>query len=533
MKLKDLLSKGYFSEEFPPPFTTESFGRSHSEINKIISKLSKKEKEQIPSSDFIRYSIPKVGLHRRLNGIPNPYHQFILSQAICKNWADILSKFSSTKISASIPDIDLNGKRAIIQFSKYNQFKENCLIDSFDTFYELKTDISKYYPSIYTHSIPWAIHSKAFAKNNRGNMHYGNLIDECIRNTQNGQTNGIVIGTDTSRIIAEIIGCYIDNELVNSLVKDKIEIKGYRFVDDCHFFFYSLSDAEKALKHFQIILSELNLNINEEKTKINQAPFQFENNWQSSLTNFRIRYKENIQRNDIRIFFNLLIGLSKKHEKDSVIKYGIKIIKRLRIHINNWDIYQSLVLSLCLAEGAILPDVLQILLQNKAQVNITKLESTIISLLNQHIYKGNNFEVSWSLWIAKSFEIKINNKIAQQIINSNDIVSTVILLDMKRCNLINGRIATKDLKLDFNSEGLKSNKWILIYEATMKKWIHSKCLTEIKFFEEFSKLKISFYDPSKQIQIGDSNIIGVVNSKSTKNNIKQNQKQIMTSVGYL
>jgi hypothetical protein len=345
MKLKDLLSKGYFSEELPPPFTTESFGKSHVAINKIISKLSKKEKEQIPNSDFTRYSIPKVGLHRRLNGIPNPYHQFILSKAICNNWNDILTRFTSTKISASIPDIDINGKRAIIQFSKYNQFKENCLIDSFDTFYELKTDISKYYPSIYTHSIPWAIHSKSFAKKNRGNSHYGNYIDECIRNTQNGQTNGIVIGTDTSRIIAEIIGCYIDNELTNSLAKDKIKIKGYRFVDDCHFFFYSLSDTEKALKHFQIILSELNLNINEEKTQISQTPFQFENNWQSSLTNFRIRYKENLQRNDIKTFFNLLIELSKRHEKDSVIKYGIKIIKRLKVHQNNWDLYQSIILS--------------------------------------------------------------------------------------------------------------------------------------------------------------------------------------------
>src|SRR5690606_2383826 len=157
--------------------------------------------------------------------------------------------------SASIPEIDTKNERAIIQFSKFNEFKENCLMSSFDTFYELKTDISKYYPSIYTHSIPWAIHTKAFAKVNQGNSHYGNLLDECIRNTQNGQTNGIVIGTDTSRILAEILGCYIDDEFIKVLNKEKIKIKGYRFVDDCHFFFYNRSDAEKALKYLQRILN--------------------------------------------------------------------------------------------------------------------------------------------------------------------------------------------------------------------------------------------------------------------------------------
>ncbi len=101
---------------------------------------------------------------------------------------------------------------------------------------------------------------------------------------------------------------------------------------------------------------------------------------------------------------------------------------------------------------------------------------------------------------------------------------------MKQSNLINGRIITKNLKLDFNSEGLKSNKWILIYEATMKKWINSKCFSEIKFFEEFSKLKISFYDSSKQIEIGDSNIVGNVQNKSNKSS---NQKPTINISGYL
>lgn len=506
MKLKDLLDKGYFSEELPPPFVSSNFGKEFDKVNKIISKLTKTEKKQVPNSDFVKYSIPKVGLHRRHNGIPNPYHQFILSSAICNNWKEIEKKYKTSKLSASTPELDINGKRAIIQFSKFNEFKEKSLKDSFDTFFELKSDISKYYPSLYTHSIPWSIHTKAFAKKNTGNSHYGNLLDESIRNTQNGQTNGIVIGTDTSRIIAELVGCYIDEEFLKVLDKEKIIIKGYRFVDDCHFFFYNKSDAEKALKHLQRILGDLNLNINEEKTQINQAPFQFENTWQLQLTNLTIREYPKVQRNDLKNFYNLLIDLSKRFPKDSVIKYGIKIFKRIKIKETNWDIFESLTYSLALSEGAILPDILQILLQNKSKVDLKKLESTIKSLLNQHIYKGNNFEVVWSLWIARSFKIKINNQIAQQIIDSSDAISTLVILDLKKEKLIDGRINTTTLKLDFNSNGLLSDKWILVYEATLKKWIKSNCLETIKFFDEISKLNISFYDSKRQIEIGEPNI---------------------------
>ncbi|QOW11131.1 RNA-directed DNA polymerase [Kaistella flava (ex Peng et al. 2021)] len=506
MKIKDLLNKGYFSEELPPPFVSSNFGKEFNKVNKIISKLTKAEKNQIPNSDFVKYSIPKVGLHRRHNGIPNPYHQFILSNAICKNWNEIQQKYNSSKLSASTPELDLNGNRAIKQFSKYNEFKEKSLKASFDTFFELKSDISKYYPSLYTHSIPWSVHTKAFAKKNQGNSHFGNLIDESIRNTQNGQTNGIVIGTDTSRIIAELIGCHIDEEFLKVLDKDKIFIKGYRFVDDCHFFFYNKSDAEKALKHLQRILGDLNLNINEEKTQINQAPFQFENTWQLQLTNLSIREYPKVQRKDLTNFYNLLIDLSRKFPKDSVIKYGIKIFKRIKIKEVNWDIFESLTYSLALSEGAILPDILQILLQNKTKVDLQKLESTLKSLLNQHIYKGHHFEVVWSLWIARSFRIKISNQIAQQIIDSSDVISTLVILDLNKEKLISGRIRTTTLKLDFDNNGLLSNKWILVYEATHKKWIRSNCLETIKFFDEISKLDISFYDSTRQIEIAESNI---------------------------
>jgi len=160
MRLKNLLSKGYFSEELPPPFSSSLLGINTRKIFSIVDSLSPAEKSKLRETDYVRFSIPKVGIHRRRNGIPNPYHYVLLSRVLFKNWKFIKKHFKISQLSASIPTVDPKGHRAIVQFEKYEEFKEKCIECSYDTLYELRADISKYFPSIYTHSISWALHTK-------------------------------------------------------------------------------------------------------------------------------------------------------------------------------------------------------------------------------------------------------------------------------------------------------------------------------------------------------------------------------------
>lgn len=82
--------------------------------------------------------------------------------------------------------------------------------------YLFTTDIANFYPSIYTHSIPWAIHTKEKAKDIRGiNANLGNRIDHALRQMRWGQTNGIPQGSALMDFIAEIVLGYAD-ELLNS-----------------------------------------------------------------------------------------------------------------------------------------------------------------------------------------------------------------------------------------------------------------------------------------------------------------------------
>src|SRR5699024_6960204 len=134
------------------------------ELKKHFDSLSKGEKKKYRETICSVFSTPKVGLSRRLMGIPNPIHQIELSSVIIDNWENIQEIYRKSEISSSSPIEDESGERALTSRKSIGEFKDLCLEESFDKKFELKTDISKYYPNIYTHSIPWAIHTKKVAK---------------------------------------------------------------------------------------------------------------------------------------------------------------------------------------------------------------------------------------------------------------------------------------------------------------------------------------------------------------------------------
>lgn len=110
-----------------------------------------------------------------------------------------------------------------------------------DASYQIETDISLCFPSVYSHAIPWALVGKAQAKVNRTNNHWFNKIDRDLRNCTDAETHGILIGPDASNLIAEILLTRIDKELISA---------GYRYIrniDDYACFVNSQDAAERFL----------------------------------------------------------------------------------------------------------------------------------------------------------------------------------------------------------------------------------------------------------------------------------------------
>lgn len=136
--------------------------------------------------------------------------------------------------------------------------------------YLLITDITDCYWSIYTHSIPWAIHTKQIAKENR-NDHclIGNIIDKRLRGMSFGQTNGIPQWSTLMDFIAEIVLGYADLELSNRIKETKIkDYEIIRYRDDYRIFTNNPQDAEQITKNITEIMIELWMRLNNHKTSV-------------------------------------------------------------------------------------------------------------------------------------------------------------------------------------------------------------------------------------------------------------------------
>ncbi len=186
------------------------------------------------------------------------------------NWSDIqdvFKKFQENKkiVCASLPIVSNNNavKKQIFAWSKKVEQKSIELGLKYD--YIFHTDIVDCYGAIYTHSIPWAIHTKELAKQNQKNTLIGNKIDKLLRGMNYAQTNGIPQGSVLMDFIAEMVLGYIDKCLSNCL-DDEMDYHIIRYRDDYRIFVNNSKDGDTIIRELSKILSELGMRLSGEKT---------------------------------------------------------------------------------------------------------------------------------------------------------------------------------------------------------------------------------------------------------------------------
>lgn len=136
-----------------------------------------------------------------------------------------------------------------------------------------KFDISKCFDSIYTHSISWAVLGLETVKENvyASKKNFSGIFDVFIQNSNYGETNGILIGPEFSRIFAEIILQRIDKTVEEKIFKfngskNKTDYELYRYVDDYFLFCDDDILKEEIFKIFKHELKEYKMSLNNSKT---------------------------------------------------------------------------------------------------------------------------------------------------------------------------------------------------------------------------------------------------------------------------
>jgi hypothetical protein len=157
----------------------------------------------------------------------------------------------------------------------FNSLKFQAIEKKYTNF--LRFDVAKCFSSIYTHSISWAIKGKVFSKTHAGSYSFDDQFDKIIRNMNEGETNGIIVGPEFSRVFAEIILQKIDTEAEKKLLelgyKNRVDYEIKRYVDDYFVFTRNTKTADDIYNIFIELLSQYKLFINESKDFRDTRPF--------------------------------------------------------------------------------------------------------------------------------------------------------------------------------------------------------------------------------------------------------------------
>lgn len=181
---------------------------------------------------------------------------------------DRFAKFNGGAVeccSSPVISQDTQSNQAAQVSNWWQRVEQQSLKYSLKFSHVLHTDVTDCYGSIYTHSIPWAIHGKKEAKENRKGPLLGNKIDTHIQASRYGQTNGICQGSVLMDFIAELILGYVD-ELITIEISDWKEFKILRYRDDYRIFTNSDELAERILKVISDKLREVGMKLGVAKT---------------------------------------------------------------------------------------------------------------------------------------------------------------------------------------------------------------------------------------------------------------------------
>jgi len=280
--------------------------------------------------------------------LPHPLFVRELGIFFEAHWNDIEKTFQSSPGSVSRPILDDAGPRHV-RITPHSDLPRIRLTTLSRFAYCLIADVSRFFPSIYSHTIPWALNGKAAAKLDpdwKSTAVWGNRLDFSVRQAQSRQTIGIPVGPDGSKIVAEIIMSSVDREFVRL---SGSQVATYvRHVDDYWIGGHTIDECERHLRNLRSTLKEHSLDINELKTKIISTKFVFGESWPSEIeraisNSFHASGAVDFADPPIEdpiATFGMIIERAVEANDDGIIRKAIRVLDRRRSWEGDWDVLE-------------------------------------------------------------------------------------------------------------------------------------------------------------------------------------------------
>lgn len=524
--LASLLGKGYFPKELPPVFTTADFGNVADDVlqdweqaklfkRQFVGKINvpgkgKIKKQgaytyEVPKPEFEAISCPKKGYERRTISITHPIPQALLSAEIDKNRSAISKWLARSRYSMDRVEISSIYGRGMKPLNFAAHGAKKAYIEAHADWI-VKTDITRFYPSIYTHSITWAAYGKEAVKSNlklfEGSV--ADRLDTLVRSCNRNQTVGLPIGPETSRILADIVSTRIDSDF-SLAVSNVEESQVDRLQDDWFLGSATLEVAEAALSTIASCYREYGLDINGSKTAVESTLSPLSETWIAELGAFLSHGNTQLTRARLREFLHLVLKLQLEYPKEPVVSYGLSVIESRRGSIRDVEALESFLIRAATAAPGAMNRICSVLINlqhDTRRVSLSRVRSRFTTLAERNLINGNLYEVIWLLFTLRGLKIPFKSDSfcgALEQIESSSLI--LLLLDMKDRGQVWSKLPVAQWEEAISVDRIMSDwSWLYAYEGIRKGWLQDKQnVMKHPFFASMASRDVVFYDARRNV----------------------------------
>lgn len=441
-------------EEFPPILSTATLNPE------LAANLASKpyRKGSYAGYDAAEYKLTRFNSVSRVLGMPHPLPYAKLCHQIAENWKHI-EYISSNGASHIRPQQYSDGRILIMNgYSDTTEKASRHASRSFGNSYRVSADIANFFPSVYTHSISWALVGHEEAKEKKTSKTWFNDLDKAYRSCRRDETQGVVIGPATSNIAAEVILARVDAALA------KQGFAADRYIDD---FVAYLPTEDRAVEFVLGLTKELakyNLALNIRKTVSERLPVAGSEPWIRELLS---QLKGGgLSAIDVHRFLDSAIELAARYPEGSVLKFACAILKD-----NELDFFENLgVLSYYLMLGFRNPVVLPFLEAPLARAVLKfgdkslKLggQERLSAILKESTRLSRSDGMCWTIYLMAKQKLVIDDALADAVITSGDCFAILTLFWTGQHP---GKVVAFCEKLDSSDLYLLDRYWPLLYTA--------------------------------------------------------------------
>ncbi|MCS3895145.1 hypothetical protein M2171_004278 [Bradyrhizobium japonicum USDA 38] len=427
----------------------------------------------------------------------------LVSRALAENYIDLRRKARLSKVTLSPPVFDWSGSRALMRPSIELRDDSRVNLSSRREEYVV-ADVRAFFHSIYTHAIPWAIHGKQFSKKNRGPAHYGNLIDLLCRNAQDGQTIGLPVGPDTSRLVAEVVVSAVDTHLQQRLKIGSRDAS--RYIDD-----YTLSSpdgagGEELLAALRQSMAAFELELNSEKSAIFPTSHRQNIGWQQAVLAHLPRPSPTSGRIGASALQHFLYHLGRicvAHPDINVEKFGLQNARSALISADDWKALQFSLISAYRRNPSLISLLVEACLLRQVahrDVELAILREFIENRIPVLARANRTGEIIWLLFLMIRLDIRVPAQRLEPLFSIENAFVALLTVCLDARGLVKGAIDRTLWDQSLTTDGLRSPMWLYAYEAVTQSFlpgIADDFIVQDSYFTLLRAKRVQFLDISR------------------------------------